>query len=178
MSHGEPPFSPLTRADLLARLEALGIPAVTHEHPPVFTVAESESIKAALPGGHSKNLFVKGKGEVLWLISAHAETRIDLNATAKHLGAGRFSFGSPQLLEQTLGVAPGSVTAFALANDPEGRVRFALDAALLAFDLVNFHPLRNDATTAISSGDLLRFVRACGHEPVILAFDVDGRPVP
>ena len=60
------------------------------------------------------------------------------------------------------------MTAFAIINDPQKRVRFILDEALTDFDIVNFHPLRNDATTAIASADLLNFVRALGREPEIM----------
>ena len=35
-------------------------------------------------------------------------------------------------------------------------------------ELVNFHPLVNTMTTTISSADLVRFVRACGHDPQTL----------
>jgi Ala-tRNA(Pro) deacylase len=43
-----------------------------------------------------------------------------------------------------------------------------VDRALLAFDEVNAHPLENSATTRLRTKDLLRFIRACGHEPLIL----------
>lgn len=168
-----PPAQP---EDLFARLDALGIAHTTHAHRPVFTVPESRDLKAAMPGGHTKNLFLKDKKGALFLISAIAETAIDLNAVSKLVGARRFSFGSAQLLMERLGVEPGSVTLFALVNDPEGRVAVILDEALFAYDPVNFHPLRNDATTAVSPGDMLKFIRATGHEPIRLAFDAAGVP--
>lgn len=34
-------------------------------------------------------------------------------------------------------------------------------------DVINCHPLANHATTSIAPDDLVRFVRATGHEPVI-----------
>jgi Ala-tRNA(Pro) deacylase len=164
---------PASREDLFVLLDRLGVAHATYDHPPVFTVAESETIKLAMPGGHTKNLFLKDKRGALWLISALAQTQIALNPLAKRLGAGRFSFGSADLLWDTLGVRPGSVTAFALINAGPDRVRFVLDAALLAHDPVNFHPLSNDATTAVSPEGLLAFVRACGHDPLICNFDED-----
>lgn len=168
-----PSFAP---EELFAFLDRLGIAHRTHRHRPVFTVAESAEIKAALPGGHTKNLFLKDKKGALWLLSALAETVIDLNAVAKLVGAGRFSFGSADLLMQHLGVTPGAVTLFALVNDRERRVQLILDEALFAHDPVNFHPLRNDATTAISPGDMLRFAEATGHAPIRLRFDAHGAP--
>jgi Ala-tRNA(Pro) deacylase len=168
---------PATEADLFAHFDALGMRHVTHRHRPIFTVEEGADLKAALPGGHSKNLFLKDKKGHLALLSALAETKIDLNAFSKAIGAPRFSFGSAALLFDVLGVTPGSVTAFALLNDRDQRVTFYLDAALLACDPVNFHPLRNDATTAIAPHDLLKFVGSTGREPRVVQFGPDGAPV-
>ncbi|MDX2233033.1 MAG: prolyl-tRNA synthetase associated domain-containing protein [Hyphomonadaceae bacterium] len=165
-----------TRQDLFAFLDSLGVAHATHEHPPVFTVAESAGVKDAMPGGHTKNLFLKDRRGRLFLLSALAETKIDLKALAKLFHADRFSFGAPELLEEALGVMPGSVTAFAVLNDTLGRVTFLLDEALLAHDPVNFHPLTNDATTAVSPEGLRRFLDATGHRPVRVAFDPEGRP--
>ena len=112
-----PPHAPLTPEQLFARLDALGIPHRTYTHPPVFTVAEAAALRGSLPGGHCKSLFLKDRKGGLWLVVALEERRIDLKLLADSLGAPRFSFGSPELLREVLGVAPGSVTPFALAND-------------------------------------------------------------
>ncbi len=164
------PPRPVSRADLLAWFDALGLSHTTVDHAPVFTVAESDAIKVEMPGGHSKNLFLKDKKGALILISALQSTQIKLNQMHARLGCARLSFGKPDLLEEALGVLPGSVTAFALVNDPHHRVRFILDAALMAHDIVNFHPLKNDATTAMPSQDLLRMLNALGREPEIIDF--------
>lgn len=161
---------PASRADLFAFLDAIGVAHQTVEHRPVFTVDEGHDIKAAMPGGHTKNLFLKSKTGELALVCALGETPVRLNRLHKRLDAARFSFGAPELLHQALGVTPGSVTLFALLNDAERRVRLALDAALFAHDIVNFHPLMNDATTAIARDDMLAFARACGREPEIVDF--------
>lgn len=169
-------MSPATEDDLFARFDALGIKHTTTRHRPVFTVEEGADLKAQMPGGHSKNLFLKDKKGALFLLCALGETAIDLNAVSKLLGAGRFSFGSAERLKAHLGVEPGSVTIFALINDPERRVTLVLDEALLAHDPVNFHPLKNDATTAISPADLLKFIAALGRDPIRLSFDSNGVP--
>lgn len=162
---------PASRADLFGVLDALGIAHRTLEHPPAFTVAEGDAFKAELPGGHTKNLFLQDKAGRTALISALGSSRVDVNRVHRVLGTQRFSFGKPEALWELLGVRPGSVTAFALVNDPARRVSFVLDAALLAQDIVNFHPLENTATTAVSRDDLLRFVRATGRQPWILDFE-------
>ena len=159
---------PASRQDLFARLAELGIETRTVDHEPVFTVEESRELERALPGAHTKNLFLKDDKGMLFLVVALSSTRVDLKALSRSLGAGRFSFGRPELLMQHLGVPPGSVTAFAVINDADRRVRVVLDAALLNYETINCHPLENTATTNIARPDLLRFIRACGHEPGIV----------
>jgi Ala-tRNA(Pro) deacylase len=161
---------------LFAFLDAQGIAHKTHLHPPVFRVEDGHEIKAAMPGGHTKNLFLKDAKGQLWLVSALGETAVDLKALPAAIGSARLSFGSAERLYENLGVTPGSVTAFALINDPEHKVRFVVDTALLAHETVNFHPLSNDATTAVSREGLLAFLRALGREPVVVDFARLSRP--
>jgi Ala-tRNA(Pro) deacylase len=158
----------LTRDQLFALLSELGIKTTTVEHPPAFTVADSSSIDIPLPVAHTKNLFLKDDRGTLVLVIAKSTTRIDLKLLSKRFGAGRFSFGKPELLMMALGVTPGAVTAFAVANDTVRRVKVIFDQALMADDSVNCHPLENTATTNIARDDLLRFIRSTGHEPRVM----------
>jgi Ala-tRNA(Pro) deacylase len=157
----------VTRSDLFQRLEALGIETHTVEHDAVFTVAESDRLHRDIAGGHTKNLFLKDAKGRLWLIVAESHTEVDLKAIHRPLGAARFSFGNADLLLEVLGVTPGSVTALALINDTAGRVSVVVDEALMRYETINCHPLVNTATTAIKRDDLLKFMRATGHEPTI-----------
>lgn len=168
--------SPLTPDQLFARLDGLGIGYRTHRHPPVFTVAEAVALRGQLPGGHCKSLFLKDRKGGLWLVIAIEERQIDLKRLSEALGAPRFSFGSPELLHEVLGVRPGSVTPFGLANDTGCRVNVVLDAGMLLHDPLNYHPLENDRTTALSPADLLRFIAACGHRPRTIDLDAVAAP--
>ena len=160
---------PATRAELFAFLDGLGIVHETLEHPAVFTVAESAHLRAQIEGGKSKNLFLKDRKGRLFLLTAEDEAEVDLKTLHQKLGAqGRFSFASAELLEEVWGVTPGSVTPFGAINDRQGRVTVALDSRLMAKGRVNFHPLQNTATTAVSAEDLIRFLRETGHEPLIV----------
>jgi Ala-tRNA(Pro) deacylase len=159
---------PATPADLLAMLDRLGFAHSTVKHPPLFTVEESQALRGQIPGGHTKNLFLKDKKGALFLVVAAEDAKIALGQLHRRLGAsGRFSFGSPDLLREALGVEPGSVTPFAAMNDPAGRVTVVLDAAMLRHATLNYHPLSNTMTTTIGRDDLLGFLRATGHEPRI-----------
>ena len=158
--------------DLFAYLDALGIAHSTVWHEPLFTVDQSAGLKAQMPGAHTKNLFLKdGEGQLV-LIAAEAHGSLKLNQLHKLIGTKRLSFGPAELITEVLGVVPGSVTAFALMNDREGRVRFLVDAVLAAAETVNFHPLVNTGTTAISQADFRRFVEATGHGFEVVDFSV------
>jgi Ala-tRNA(Pro) deacylase len=166
-----------TRAELFAFLDELGIRTQTYDHAPVFTVDEGASLKAGWPGGHSKNLFLKDKKGAFFLISAKEDTQIRLNKVPRLIGSARLSFGAPEKMQEILGVTPGSVTGFALINRREefrqagsDEITFILDARLMACDPVHFHPLLNDATTAIAPEDFTAFAAACGHKPRIVDF--------
>lgn len=158
------------RDELLAFLAEIGVAAATLDHPPVFTVDEGPEIKAALPGAHTKNLFLKDAKDQLWLISAEGGARIDLKRLHTVIGSARLSFGRPDLMAQVLGVTPGSVTAFALANDRDKRVRFVLDRTLAEAEAVNFHPMVNTATTTVSRAGFRRFLQVVGVTPLVVDF--------
>jgi Ala-tRNA(Pro) deacylase len=154
---------------LFARLADLGIGTETVEHEAVFTVEESSKLERTLPGGHTKNLFLKDKQDRLFLVVALSRARIDLKNLHKTLGSDRLSFGRPELLFEVLGVPAGSVTPFALLNDTAQRVTVILDADMMRHERLNYHPLENTATTNIAGKDLIRFIQACGHAPKIVA---------
>jgi Ala-tRNA(Pro) deacylase len=165
---------PAARADLEAFLDRLGVAHRTLDHAAVFRVEEGLEIKAALPGAHTKNLFLKDKKGQLWLISARQDTVVDLKRLHRHIGSDRLSFGNAELMAETLGVTPGSVTAFGLINDRDRRVRFVLDRALDEAATVNFHPLANTATTAVSRDGFYAFLTAIGVEPLVIDFSTVG----
>ena len=75
------------RKELFARLQELGIPAITVEHPPMFTGVQSVSLRESIPGAHTKNLFLSDKEGCVVLVVAKDDTRVDLKALAKRLSA-------------------------------------------------------------------------------------------
>jgi len=164
---------PETPEGLLARLEAAGIAAETRRHPPVFTVAESRDLRGELPGGHTKNLFLRpAKGDGPYLLATLEEERqVSVNALARLAGAGKVTMASVDELLAVLGVPPGSVTPFGLVNATPGSVRFVIDRHLAeGFDRIWVHPLTNAASTGLAPADLLRFLAGLGHEAALLDF--------
>lgn len=157
-----------TRDDLFALFSELGIETRTLAHAAAFTVGESRLLEKDLPGGHTKNLFLKCKKGRIFLIVTLNDAIVNLKTLHKRLGCGRLSFGNPELMMELLGVTPGSVTPFALVNDRDARINVILDATMMACAQLNYHPLINTETTSIARDDLLRFIRSTGHEPEIM----------
>jgi Ala-tRNA(Pro) deacylase len=166
---------PATPDELFAYLDSLGIAHKTITHLPVFTVGEGRELRGAIAGGHTKNLFLRDKKGTVFLVVALENAVIELKSLHRQLGAtGRFSFGSPELMRELIGVEPGSVTPFSVISDKIGRVTVVLDAAMMEHEVLNFHPLVNTGTTTISREGLLKFLEATGHKPRIEA--VSGVP--
>ena len=150
------------------RLDELNIEYQNFEHEAVFSVGEAEHTKEMISGSHTRNLFLKDKKKRMFLVTALDDTPIDLKKLSSVLGVGRFSFGSPERLDEMLGVRPGSVTPFAVINDPEQKVQMVLDKGMMEADWVNYHPLINTMSTKLRPADLSRFIDSCGHSPIIL----------
>jgi len=159
-----------TEPALYALFDELGIAYHTENHRAVFTVEEGADVKARLPGGHSKNLFLKDKAGNYVLVSALGSTVVKLNQLHKRIGTKRLSFGKPDALLDLLGVVPGSVTVFSVLNDTEAKVRLILDKALFEHEAVWFHPMRNTASTRVAPQDLIEFAKATGHPPTLIDF--------
>jgi Ala-tRNA(Pro) deacylase len=169
---------PTSPEDLLDYLTSLSIAVETVDHPALHTVEDSRALRGDIPGGHTKNLFVKDKKGQLFLLVLGEEAIVDLKRVHEKIGAqGRVSFGSAELLEEVWGVRPGAVTPFGAINDQAGRVRVVLDEAMMRHQRLNFHPLVNTRTTGLGSTDLIKFLRATGHEPLVVALGQDGPPV-
>ena len=160
---------PVSTEELFAFLRGLAIEVTTVSHPPLFTVADSQALRGAIPGGHTKNLFLKDKKDNFFLLTVEEDAVVDLKSIHNAIGAaGRVSFGKPEALFELLGVTPGAVTLFGLINDKASKVKFFVEDRLLEHEMVNAHPLTNEATTSIRSQDVLRFVEATGHEAHVL----------
>jgi Ala-tRNA(Pro) deacylase len=159
---------PKTPEHLFAVLDSLKIRYWTVHHPPLFTVEQSRELRGQIPGGHTKNLFLRDKKGAIYLVVTLEDAAVDLKGLHRKLGAsGRFSFGSAELLRAVWGVEPGSVSPFGAINDAAGHVKVVLDTAMMRQEVLNYHPLDNRMTTAIGRDDLLKFLRWTRHEPRI-----------
>ena len=164
-----------TELNLFSFLKTLDITTKTKRHEPVFTVDEAKTVRIDMLGGHSKNLFVRDKKKRRALVMVCENRKVDLALLAERIGFGRISFSSANSLKDMLGVIPGAVTPFSLinaqvSNGSAAAITVVLDAALIAQSPLYFHPLHNEATTPIEPDDLLKFIRACGYDPITIDF--------
>ncbi len=155
---------------LFKRLHELGIDFKIHKHPPAFTVEQAKTHCSHLPGGHCKNLFLKDKKGDLWLVVTLDEQNVDMKSLRKLIGSSHLSFGKHELLNEVLGVEPGSVTPFALINDQYKQVKVILDKNMMEKNLLNYHPLTNNMTVTITPTDLITFIHNTGHNPSLISF--------
>jgi len=147
-----------------ARLNALAIAFVRHEHDAVATVDEAAAHWASIDAMHFKNLFVRNqKGTQHYLLIIRHSKRADLRALADQIGDGKLSFGSPERLMTHLGVTPGSVSPFGLIHDLSHRVRVVIDRELKTAERVSFHPNINTVTITLARADFDTFLAACGN---------------
>lgn len=153
-------------AGLYDDLGALDIAHEVHEHPAVFTVEESRSIKTDIACLHTKNLFLKDAKGAFWLLTVPAEAQVDLKALPQAIGCKRVSFGKAEDMERLIGIQPGSVTPLAMINAEPGSIALVLDAELAVSEPVGAHPLRNTATITLAGTDILRLAEHWGHAPM------------
>ena len=148
----------VTPEELIKLLSAKGYDYDFHEHRALFTVEDSNKLRGEIIGMHSKNLFLKNKKNKFYLFSCEEFTNINLKTISKSLGLGNLSFAKSEYLLDLLGVSPGSVTPFALLNNPENNIDFYLEDKLHESKYINFHPLTNTSTVTIKSHEFIEFM--------------------
>ncbi|KAK6114838.1 hypothetical protein DH2020_007107 [Rehmannia glutinosa] len=118
----------LTKEQLLARLQELQIVFSQYEHPVVLTVEAQD------------------KKQRFYIVSALAETKVDLKVLSQRLGLGKggLRMAPEEALAEILQVPLGCVTPFALVNDSARNVSLLLDQGFKSQECCFFHPLSND----------------------------------
>jgi Ala-tRNA(Pro) deacylase len=159
--------------DLLRHLEGLKIQTLTVPYPEHKTVEEGRALRGEMSGTFTKNLLLKDKKGRLFLLIAEEMRVVDLKSLHLRVRAnGRLGFAPPEVMQDLLGVDPGSATPFGLIHDREREVTPVVDASLMDADFVNFHPLVQTLSTSIRPKDLMAFFASTGHKPLIV--DLDG----
>ena len=167
--NGEPAA---TVPQILDALIAQEIEHQTITHPPLYTVEESKKVKFDLPGAHTKNLFLRNKKGLMFLLTVEPDHKVDLRALRDKIQrpGGQFAFASTERLGKYLGVVPGSVSPLALMNDYECKVEFFIQDTLLEQEWIYLHPCRNTHSTRLRTSDLKKILEAWNHSVSELRF--------
>ncbi|KAA8546389.1 hypothetical protein F0562_002872 [Nyssa sinensis] len=135
-----------SKDQLLARLQELQIDFSQYDHPVVLTVEAQAKYVGHVKGALSKNLFLKDKKHRLYIVSALADTKVDLKVLSQRLGLGKggLRMAPEEALAEILQVPLGCVTPFALVNESARHVSLLLDQGFKTQECCFFHPLTND----------------------------------
>lgn len=145
-------------------LKKLHIKFTEFTHPAVFTNAEADQYYQDVPGGRSKNIFLRNKkGDKHYLVIIEGSKTIDLNKLRAELQESKLGFASAERLKKFLNATAGSVSPFGLMFDTLKEVKVMIDEDLLKFEQLHYHPNINTATILIAKDDLLKFIEWTGH---------------
>ncbi|XP_076883380.1 uncharacterized protein LOC143532133 isoform X2 [Bidens hawaiensis] len=166
----------VSKAQLLERLQAQQIQFSQYDHPVVMTVEEQAKHVGHIKAGLSKNLFLKDKKHRLYIVSALADTKVDLKVLSQRLGLGKggLRMAPEEAVTEILEVPLGSVTPFALVNESARNVSLLLDQGFKTHECCFFHPLSNDTTISLNIQDLYTFVKSLGR--IVAYVDLEANP--
>lgn len=135
-----------------------------HEHPPVFTVAESKSLIKNKGYFHTKSLFLRDDKKRFYLVCMSANKRLDIKLLERVLGVKKLNFGSPEELKERLNLTPGSVSIFGTIYAKD--VSLIVDKEIWLASSSGFHPNINTATLELDHNNLEKFFNsiACKKE--------------
>lgn len=106
------------------------------------------------------------------LLSAPHDADTNLKLLAKVVGGcgGGVRAAAEDALHSILGVQRGAVTPLAVANDEERKLIIVWDKGMMGEGKIIVHPMVNTASTEIEKGDLYKYVKHFGYEPIIVDF--------
>lgn len=157
----------MSRDQVINFLDQTRIPYRLLEHRAVFTVAESNDIlNEKVP---TKCLLLEDvKNHDTYLVAMRGNIRLDLKDLARTLRTNRLQFVKPDMVEQVVGVKPGSVSIFGLLNTGPGEITVIIDKSLLDEPEVGFHPNDNTATVFIKPENIEIVLEKMNHVCIIL----------
>ncbi|XP_012447117.1 uncharacterized protein LOC105770454 [Gossypium raimondii] len=165
-----------SKDQLLARLKELQIEFSQYEHPVVLTVEAQAKYVGNLGGALSKNLFLKDKKHRYYVVSALADTKVDLKVLSQRLGLGKggLRMAAEEALVEILKVPLGCVTPFAVVNESARHVSLLLDQGFKTQEYCFFHPLSNDMSISLNAHGLDKFLKSIGRDPSYV--DLEANP--
>lgn len=151
------------------KLDELSISYTRVDHDHADTMEDCLLIESTLGARICKNLFLCNRQQTqFYLLMMHGDKPFKTKYLSAQLGCARLSFADAGHMAEYLHTTPGSVSALELMFDAEGKVQLVIDKPLLDDEYISAHPGLSGSTLRLTREDMLEFVRACGHEPVIV----------
>ena len=150
-------------------LDRLGISYARVDHDHADTMEDCLAVEAVLGAKICKNLFLcnRQKTQFYMLMMPGDKPFKTKNLTAQ-LNCARLSFGDADKMAEYLRTAPGSVSALELIFDTDHDIMLVIDKDLLKDEYISGHPGISTSTLRLARDDMLRYVRAAGHEPTFI----------
>lgn len=149
-------------------LDELGVSYQRVDHEAAFTMEACEEIDKVLQAMTCKNLFLCNRQKTkYYLLLIPGDKVFKTKELSKQIGSARLSFGSPEAMEEMLGVTPGSATIMGLMNDPEHKVQLLVDEDVLKEEEFGCHPCVNTSSLRLKTADVFgKVLEHFGHEMV------------
>ena len=149
-------------------LDKLGVTYQRVDHEAAFTMEACEEIDKTLQAMTCKNLFLCNRQKTnYYLLLIPGDKVFKTKELSKQIGSARLSFGSPEAMEEMLGVTPGSATIMGLMNDPEHKVQLLVDEEVLQAEYFGCHPCVNTSSLRLKTEDVFgKVLEHLGHEMV------------
>ena len=149
-------------------LDELGVSYQRVDHEAAFTMEACEKIDKVLQAMTCKNLFLCNRQKTnYYLLMIPGHKVFKTKELSKQIGSARLSFGSPEAMEEMLGVTPGSATIMGLMNDPEHKVQLLVDEDVLQAEYFGCHPCVNTSSLRLKTSDVFgKVLEHFGHEMV------------
>ena len=156
------------------KLDELSIPYIRVDHDHADTMEDCRIIEEKLGAPICKNLFLCNRQQTqFYLLMMQGEKPFKTKFLSAQLGCARLSFADAEHMAQYLHTVPGSVSALELMFDTEHHIQLVIDKPLLSDEYISAHPGLSVSTLRLTREDLLAFVRATGHEPVVVDLPVE-----
>ena len=141
-------------------LDKLEIKYTNYEHDPVHTCNDAKWVD--IPGKRVKSLLLRNKKSTsFYMVVLGDDKKLDTNIVRYIFNDTKLSFASEEQMMEKIWLKPGSVSPFALINNPETDIKVIVDMELKE-SLVGFHPLQNDNTVVLEMIAVEHFLNNLG----------------
>ena len=156
------------------RLEELNISYIRVDHDRADTIEICHEVEKVLKGEICKNLFLCNRQQTqFYLLLMRGDKPFKTKFLSAQLGCSRLSFADEGHMADLLHTVPGSVSALELLFDTEGQIQLVIDQPLMQDEYISAHPGLSRSTIRLTREDLLRFVHATGHEPIVVDLPIE-----